>query len=52
MLSIRPAIAADASLILDFIRRLAEYEREPNKFVHDYAVSHWSYSGSRKEVSR
>jgi GNAT superfamily N-acetyltransferase len=33
MLSIRPATAADASLILDFIRRLAEYEREPNAVV-------------------
>src|SRR5215471_3310085 len=30
MLSIRPAVAADASLMLDFIRRLAEYEREPH----------------------
>jgi GNAT superfamily N-acetyltransferase len=33
MLSIRPATAADASLILDFIRRLAEYEREPDAVV-------------------
>src|SRR5882672_6423115 len=33
MLSIRNATAADASLILDFIRRLAEYEREPNAVV-------------------
>jgi GNAT superfamily N-acetyltransferase len=33
MLSIRPAVAADASLMLDFIRRLAEYEREPNGVV-------------------
>jgi GNAT superfamily N-acetyltransferase len=29
MLSIRNAAADDAALILDFIRRLAEYEREP-----------------------
>jgi GNAT superfamily N-acetyltransferase len=33
MLSIRPATAADASLILEFIRRLAEYEREPDAVV-------------------
>jgi GNAT superfamily N-acetyltransferase len=33
MLSIRNATAADAALILDFIRRLAEYEREPNAVV-------------------
>ena len=33
MLSIRTATAADASLILDFIHRLAEYEREPNAVV-------------------
>jgi GNAT superfamily N-acetyltransferase len=33
MLSIRKATAADAALILDFIRRLAEYEREPNAVV-------------------
>ncbi|HLW53889.1 MAG TPA: GNAT family N-acetyltransferase [Candidatus Angelobacter sp.] len=29
MLSIRPATVADVPLILDFIRGLAEYEREP-----------------------
>ena len=33
MLSIRKATAQDAPLILDFIRRLAEYEREPNAVV-------------------
>ena len=33
MLLIRPATAADASLILDFIHRLAEYEREPDAVV-------------------
>jgi GNAT superfamily N-acetyltransferase len=33
MLSIRPATAADAPLILEFIRRLAEYEREPDAVV-------------------
>jgi GNAT superfamily N-acetyltransferase len=33
MLSIRNATAHDAALILDFIRRLAEYEREPNAVV-------------------
>jgi GNAT superfamily N-acetyltransferase len=33
MLSIRPATTADAPLILEFIRRLAEYEREPNAVV-------------------
>jgi GNAT superfamily N-acetyltransferase len=33
MLSIRLATTADAPLILDFIRRLAEYEREPNAVV-------------------
>jgi GNAT superfamily N-acetyltransferase len=30
MLTIRPATAADVSLILAFIRELAAYEREPN----------------------
>jgi len=30
MLSIRKATRADAPLILDFIRKLAEYEREPD----------------------
>jgi GNAT superfamily N-acetyltransferase len=33
MISIRPALPEDASLILDFIRRLAEYEREPNAVI-------------------
>jgi GNAT superfamily N-acetyltransferase len=33
MLSIRNATCADVSLILDFIRRLAEYEREPDAVV-------------------
>jgi GNAT superfamily N-acetyltransferase len=33
MLSIRKATAHDAALILDFIRRLAEYEREPDAVV-------------------
>ena len=29
MLTIRPAVASDVALILQFIRQLAEYEREP-----------------------
>ncbi len=33
MLSIRKATAHDAALILDFIHRLAEYEREPNAVI-------------------
>jgi GNAT superfamily N-acetyltransferase len=33
MLTIRTATAADTKLILDFIRKLAEYEREPNAVV-------------------
>jgi GNAT superfamily N-acetyltransferase len=33
MLTIRNTTAADASLILDFIRGLAEYERAPNAVV-------------------
>jgi GNAT superfamily N-acetyltransferase len=33
MLSIRNATIADVPLILDFIRRLAEYERAPNSAV-------------------
>jgi GNAT superfamily N-acetyltransferase len=33
MLFIRNATSADAQLILDFIRRLAEYEREPSAVV-------------------
>lgn len=33
MLSIRNATAADAALMLSFIRRLAEYEREPGGVV-------------------
>ena len=33
MLSIRNAEPADAPLVLQFIRRLAEYEREPNAVV-------------------
>jgi GNAT superfamily N-acetyltransferase len=33
MLSIRNATASDTKLILDFIRKLAEYEREPNAVV-------------------
>ena len=31
MLNIRPAIPADASLILEFVRELAEYERAPEQ---------------------
>ncbi len=30
---IRPATPADAALVLDFIRRLAEYERAPNDVI-------------------
>ena len=33
MLTIRPATAADVLLILEFIRELAEYEREPQAAV-------------------
>jgi GNAT superfamily N-acetyltransferase len=33
MIHIRNATISDAGLILDFIRRLAEYEREPNAVV-------------------
>jgi len=33
MTTIRPATIADVPLILDFIRRLAEYEREPHAVV-------------------
>jgi GNAT superfamily N-acetyltransferase len=33
MLAIRNATPADAALILDFIRRLAEYEREPKAVI-------------------
>ena len=33
MLSIRPAVAEDVCLILDFIRDLAEYERAPDSAV-------------------
>jgi GNAT superfamily N-acetyltransferase len=33
MLTIRPASATDAPLILQFIRELAEYERDPNAVV-------------------
>lgn len=33
MLSIRPAQKADVPLILDLIRALAEYEREPDKAI-------------------
>jgi len=33
MLRIRPATAADAALILEFIHQLAVYEREPNAVV-------------------
>src|SRR5271169_2412492 len=33
MLTIRPATAADVPLILEFIRELAEYEREPQAAV-------------------
>jgi GNAT superfamily N-acetyltransferase len=33
MLSIRTATSADVSLMLQFIHRLAEYEREPNAVV-------------------
>jgi GNAT superfamily N-acetyltransferase len=33
MLTIRQAASADASLILDFIRGLAEYERAPNSVI-------------------
>jgi len=33
MLTLRPAVPADAQLILQFIRELAEYEREPQAAV-------------------
>jgi GNAT superfamily N-acetyltransferase len=33
MLTIRQAVTADASLILEFIRGLAEYERAPNSVI-------------------
>jgi GNAT superfamily N-acetyltransferase len=33
MLTLRPAVPADAALILEYIRELAEYEREPEAAV-------------------
>ncbi len=33
MLTLRPAVSADAQLILQYIRELAEYEREPEAAV-------------------
>jgi GNAT superfamily N-acetyltransferase len=33
MLTLRPAVPADASLILDFIRELAAFEREPEAAI-------------------
>ena len=33
MLTLRPAVPADAPLILDYIRELADYEREPEAAV-------------------
>jgi GNAT superfamily N-acetyltransferase len=45
MLTLRPAVPADAALILEYIRELAEYEREPQAAVateadiHRYAFS-------------
>jgi diamine N-acetyltransferase len=33
MLTLRPAVPADATLILEYIRELAEFEREPEKAV-------------------
>ncbi len=46
MLTLRPAVPADAALIVSYIRELAEFEREPEKAVvteadiHRYAFSH------------
>ena len=40
MLTLRPAVPADAALILHYIRELAEYEREPEAAVATEADLH------------
>ena len=47
MLKLRPAIPEDASLILQYIRELAEYERDPEAAVATEADIHrWSFDES------
>jgi diamine N-acetyltransferase len=45
MLTLRPAVPTDASLILEYIRELAEYEREPEAAVAtDADISRYVFS--------
>ena len=45
MLNIRPATAGDVKLILEFIRELAAYEREPQAVTHSEGISYKPPSG-------
>ena len=42
MLNLRPAVPTDAPLILQYIRELAEYEREPEaEYRFDSSYDNW-----------
>jgi hypothetical protein len=47
MLTLRPAVPSDAALILEYIRELAEYEREPKA-----AVDHLPGGRRRDQAAR
>ena len=50
-LTFRPAVPGDEALILDFIRRLAEYERMSDDVVATEALlSEWIFEKGRAEV--
>ena len=50
MLNIRPTTAADAPLILDFIRQLAEYEKLAHEMVADAATLQASLFGDNPKA--
>jgi diamine N-acetyltransferase len=46
MLTLRPALPADSALILEYIRELAEYEREPHAPIATEAdIRRYAFSG-------
>lgn len=51
MVEFRFAVEEDAGLILQFIKKLAEYEKMPNEVVADEAtLRHWIFEEKKAEV--
>ena len=51
-LNIRPVTEADISLVLEFLRDIAEYERLLDQVVADEAILRESFFGARAKAER